>query len=273
MGAPSLSGPAAEQALAAAIPTHPTGPRPEMISSFAALRIGREIARRTRLLGPQLIFNTAMTAPEHDAGGVQFGAESFTFSPLYCGSTSVGYVPVENPSDGSFVQPNLWLGRVAALAGSDSGPHTSWPQRPSQLCSVRGKARGSRSPNGRLVGREPVRGRLAGRGLFRPRRPWRRFPLPHGRRPVRETWRVRADPPAVSTCASLSTPRWRAKHPAPILLDLIGLCRTDFGIRIEIDDRCSRLPRANGSAPRLRDSVESTTVTSTQEARRATLFT
>ncbi len=118
VGAPSLSGPAAEQALVRGNLDSADGLEPGDDIELRALRIGRESGDAPVYWGPHLLFNTTMIASEHNAAGRQLGNQSFTLSSLYCGSTSVGYVPTDNPSDAGFAQPNLWLGRVAALAGS-----------------------------------------------------------------------------------------------------------------------------------------------------------
>ena len=76
--------------------------------------------------GPQLLFNTTTIATEFDVmGRHHVGAESFTLSPLYCGSTSLGYAPTENSARASAVDPNLWLGQTAAVSASVSEPPTS----------------------------------------------------------------------------------------------------------------------------------------------------
>ena len=150
VGAPSLSGPAAEQALVRGTTDSPDGLEPGDDIELRGLHIGRESGEAPVYWGPQLLFNTTMIAAEHDAAGRHLGDESFTLSPLYCGSTSVGYAPTENLTDASDVQPNLWLGPTAALAGSAREPRISGPL--SALATLFSVRAGSWIEKPRMVG-------------------------------------------------------------------------------------------------------------------------
>jgi hypothetical protein len=125
-GAPALSGHAAEQALARGNSHSAGGVDSCGDLELRALCIGRTIGDAPVYWGPQLLFNTTTIATEFDVmGRHHVGAESFTLSPLYCGSTSVGYAPTENSARAGAVDPNLWLGQTAAVSASVSEPPAS----------------------------------------------------------------------------------------------------------------------------------------------------
>jgi hypothetical protein len=125
-GAPSLSGLAAEQAIVRGNLDSSDGVDPVGDLELRALCIGRRIGDMPVYWGPQLLFNTTMHATADDLAGEQsVGEESFALSPLFCGSTSLGYAPTDNAARSGVVDRNLWLGRVAALAGSAREPQPS----------------------------------------------------------------------------------------------------------------------------------------------------
>ena len=94
-------------------------------NSPACASAGKRV--RARLLGDLiLLFNATMLAQEQDAGGrQQLGDESFIVSPLFCGSTSLGYASTGNPSRTGAAQPTLTLSWAAALSGSAGQPRVS----------------------------------------------------------------------------------------------------------------------------------------------------
>ena len=244
-----------------------------MTSSFAAFALAVRAATRRFTGGPQLLFNTTMIAAEHDAAGRHLGDESFTLSPLYCGSTSVGYASTENLTDAGSVQPNLWLGPTAALAGSAAEPAVSAPLRRSRRCLAPAPARGWRSPRW-SDGPQPARESATC--------PWRRRPalmtgdgdflyltggVQFERLGVYELIRRR--------CRFIIAVDGRraGESPGAHLAHLITRCRSDFGIRIEID-RPSSGPAGPGRAQTtaVASPAGSIMKTSTREHRRASLF-
>ena len=83
---------------------------------LSALCIGRKSDLDRVYWGPQLLFNTTVTAGT--CGGRAGERESFFLSPLYCGSQSLGYARTENARPPGAAGPNLTLGRALAISAS-----------------------------------------------------------------------------------------------------------------------------------------------------------
>jgi hypothetical protein len=235
VGAPALSVLAAEQAIARTTADSSDGLKPGDDIELRDLRIGRERGEAPVYWGPQLLFNTTMIAPQHGAAGRHIGVESFTLSPLYCGSTSVGFVPTENMTGANDVQPNLWLGPTAALAGSSGEPRISGPLRAlATLFSVR---TGSWLEKPRMVGWGAASPRVGdlpvpaatgldnGGGDFL----YLTGGVQFERLGVYELIRRRC---RFIIAVDGGRP---GESPGSNLAQLITRCRNDFGIRIEID--------------------------------------
>ena len=84
---------------------------------------------------------------------------------------------------------------------------------------------------------------------------------------IRETRSLRADPPPLSLISSRSTPVRGGASPGDNLAQLIGRCRIDFGIRIEIDHQPHGQPRPEVTrTPRIARPAGSITATSIEGA-------
>ena len=124
VGAPSLADPAAEPALLLRDPDPLTGLESGDDLALGALCIGRKSDYNRVYWGPHLLVNTTQLAAEPSAVGWRdLERESFLLSPLYCGSHSLGYARTEDakPSGGALL--NLTLGRALAISGAPGDPH------------------------------------------------------------------------------------------------------------------------------------------------------
>jgi hypothetical protein len=85
------------------------------------LKIGRSGDQDRVYWGPHLLFNTTLEwAGQGESDGSGLAGESFLLSPLYCGSRSLGYARTESSRPAGGSEPNLSLGRVAAISGANS---------------------------------------------------------------------------------------------------------------------------------------------------------
>ena len=116
VGAPSLADQARERVLPIREPDPLTGDDPGDDVALRALLIGRTSDNDRAYWGPHLLFNTTLGTAE--LGGRSGARESFVLSPLYCGSRSVGYARTENSRPADADSPNLTLGRALAISGA-----------------------------------------------------------------------------------------------------------------------------------------------------------
>jgi Patatin-like phospholipase len=127
-GAPSLSVEAA-----ASMPVRETNP----ITGFdmeddldlGHLRIGRRTGPEQPYYGPHLLINSTLNlVGSDDLATRDRKGESFTLSPLYCGSKGVGYAKLDESRRPEEVDPQLTLGRAIAISGAAVDPNMSFYQ-------------------------------------------------------------------------------------------------------------------------------------------------
>jgi hypothetical protein len=122
-GAPSISGTPAQLREDERDANPVTGFDPRDDIDLADLRIGAVGRSGRQYVGPHLLVNTTLNL----VGGDELAwrdrkGESFTLSPLYCGSKGVGYGKTELTGD------NLTLGRAIAISGAAVDPNMSFYQ-------------------------------------------------------------------------------------------------------------------------------------------------
>jgi Catalase len=120
--APSLAPSASEPVLTLRDADPLTGFDPGDDLALRSLCIGRKSGDDRVYWGPHLLINTTqITAIDGAIDWRTREPESFLLSPLYCGSQSVGYARTENEKPAGSVLPNLTLGRALAISGADGG--------------------------------------------------------------------------------------------------------------------------------------------------------
>ncbi|WP_435010763.1 patatin-like phospholipase family protein [Tundrisphaera lichenicola] len=128
-GAPSLSRPSENLPIRADNPI--TGFDPSDDLDLGHLRIGRAEGQGGVYYGPHLLINTTLNlVGSDDMATRDRKGESFTLSPLYCGSKGVGFARYEGEVTRSddFQHPNLTLGRAISISGAAVDPNMSFYQ-------------------------------------------------------------------------------------------------------------------------------------------------
>ena len=206
-----------------------------MVSDPATGTIGADAYR-----GPYPLFNTALNLV---AGGElawqDRKAESFVLTPEFCGSRGTGYAAM-NPSSKEPSNRNMTLGRAMAISGAAADPNMGWHQSATQTALMtvfnarlgwwlqHPKQQGwSAAPpeNGSLLLLEELRGNTNVGGKYVHLSDGGHFENLGVYELIRRRCRyiIACDPGEDRHDASEN------------LANLVRLCRTDFGVRIEID--------------------------------------
>jgi hypothetical protein len=119
-GAPSLAVPGRERALAPRDPDRLTGLDSADDFDLRGLCIGEKSEQDTTYWGPQILFNTTWSHASRAAaaGNDSRELESFVLSPLYCGCRSTGYARTPDSKPTGNAAANLTVGRAMAVSGA-----------------------------------------------------------------------------------------------------------------------------------------------------------
>jgi hypothetical protein len=102
-----------------------TGFDPNDDMDLANLRLHSEPPREPHYNGPYYLINTALNLVKaDDLAWQERKAESFVFTPLYCGSSSTGYRPTDQYNGG------IKLGHAVAISGAAASPNMGYHSSP-----------------------------------------------------------------------------------------------------------------------------------------------